>query len=116
MSQEVYDLEAVDGVRMPWNLWPRSKVEALRCVLPFAALYSPVKSVQGMQVRAFSNGHVHYNSRLSIFDGYVYDWHTLVLVQMSGRQHCVQIMNTKGGCRQCPTHQSCAKEKIVGPP
>jgi protein transport protein SEC23 len=51
MSQEVYELEAVDGVRMPWNLWPRSKVEALRCVLPCAVLYTPVKSIQGMRVR-----------------------------------------------------------------
>lgn len=51
MAQEVYELEAADGVRMPWNIWPRSKVEAVRCVIPFAALYRPVKQLQDPKVR-----------------------------------------------------------------
>lgn len=53
MSQEAYDLEAADGIRMPWNVWPRSKVEALKCVLPFSAFYSPVKPTNNLQVRHF---------------------------------------------------------------
>ncbi|CAJ1938757.1 unnamed protein product [Sphenostylis stenocarpa] len=31
------DPEGVDGVRMTWNLWPRNKVEASKCVIPLAA-------------------------------------------------------------------------------
>ncbi|XP_022638941.1 protein transport protein SEC23 isoform X2 [Vigna radiata var. radiata] len=31
------DPEGVDGVRMTWNLWPRTKVEASKCVIPLAA-------------------------------------------------------------------------------
>lgn len=53
MSQEAYDLEAADGIRMPWNVWPRSKVEALKCVLPFSAFYSPVKPTNNLQVTRF---------------------------------------------------------------
>ncbi|XP_004502262.1 protein transport protein SEC23 E-like isoform X1 [Cicer arietinum] len=30
------DPEGVDGVRMTWNVWPRSKVEASKCVIPLA--------------------------------------------------------------------------------
>ncbi|CAH9049940.1 unnamed protein product [Cuscuta epithymum] len=31
------DLEGMDGVRMTWNAWPRTKVEASKCVIPIAA-------------------------------------------------------------------------------
>ncbi|XP_057415913.1 protein transport protein SEC23 B isoform X2 [Lotus japonicus] len=31
------DPEGIDGVRMTWNVWPRSKVEASKCVIPLAA-------------------------------------------------------------------------------
>lgn len=51
MAEELYNFEAIDGVRMPWNVWPRSKVEALKCVLPFSVLYSPCKATQGLEVR-----------------------------------------------------------------
>ncbi|GJP73141.1 hypothetical protein CLOP_g3881, partial [Closterium sp. NIES-67] len=44
------DLEAVDGVRLTWNVWPNSKVEATKCVVPFAALYTPVKRLPDMPV------------------------------------------------------------------
>ncbi|CAI5537187.1 unnamed protein product [Closterium sp. Naga37s-1] len=44
------DLEAVDGVRLTWNVWPNSKVEATKCVVPFAALYTPVKRLPEMPV------------------------------------------------------------------
>jgi hypothetical protein len=51
MAEELYTFEAVDGVRMPWNLWPRNKIEAMKCVLPFSVLYTPVKVTQGLEVR-----------------------------------------------------------------
>ena len=46
------ELEDVDGVRMPWNIWPSSRVEALKCVIPFSALYTPNKPIQHLQVGA----------------------------------------------------------------
>lgn len=38
------DPEGIDGVRMTWNVWPRSKVEASKCVIPLAASISPIRS------------------------------------------------------------------------
>ncbi|XP_010527425.1 PREDICTED: protein transport protein SEC23-like isoform X2 [Tarenaya hassleriana] len=37
------DLEGIDGVRMTWNVWPRTKVEASKCVIPLAACISPIR-------------------------------------------------------------------------
>lgn len=45
------ELEEVDGVRMTWNVWPRSRLEAAKCVIPFATLYSPAKQTSQLQVR-----------------------------------------------------------------
>ncbi|KAJ4969061.1 hypothetical protein NE237_015762 [Protea cynaroides] len=38
------DPEGVDGVRMTWGVWPRTKVEASKCVIPIAATISPIRS------------------------------------------------------------------------
>ncbi|GKV28604.1 hypothetical protein SLEP1_g37627 [Rubroshorea leprosula] len=38
------DPEGIDGVRMSWNAWPRTKVEASKCVIPLAACISPIRS------------------------------------------------------------------------
>ncbi|XP_015791364.1 protein transport protein Sec23A [Tetranychus urticae] len=35
--------EDVDGVRFNWNLWPQSKVEATKIVLPLGCLFTPLK-------------------------------------------------------------------------
>lgn len=35
--------EERDGVRISWNLWPSSKVDAARLVVPLGVLYSPLK-------------------------------------------------------------------------
>ncbi|KAA8548337.1 hypothetical protein F0562_000021 [Nyssa sinensis] len=37
------DPEGIDGVRMPWNAWPRTKVEASKCVIPIAASISLIR-------------------------------------------------------------------------
>ncbi|KAD0585580.1 hypothetical protein E3N88_44022 [Mikania micrantha] len=44
MSTEIAntDPEGIDGVRMTWNSWPRTKVEASKCVIPIAASISPI--------------------------------------------------------------------------
>lgn len=38
------DPEGIDGVRMTWNVWPRTKVEASKCVIPLAASIAPIRS------------------------------------------------------------------------
>lgn len=32
-----------DGVRLTWNVWPSSRIEASRLVVPLACLYQPLK-------------------------------------------------------------------------
>ncbi|XP_021731193.1 protein transport protein SEC23-like [Chenopodium quinoa] len=38
------DPEGIDGVRMSWNAWPRTKVEASKCVIPIAASIAPIRA------------------------------------------------------------------------
>ena len=45
------ELEEADGVRLTFNVWPASKVEAAKCVAPFTALYTPAKPLPSMPVR-----------------------------------------------------------------
>jgi hypothetical protein len=37
-------------VRLTWNIWPNSKLEATKCVIPFAALYTPNRRLPNMPV------------------------------------------------------------------
>ncbi|WVN89397.1 protein transporter SEC23 [Cryptococcus depauperatus CBS 7841] len=37
------DVEDKDGVRLSWNTWPSSRIEATRTVVPISALYTPLK-------------------------------------------------------------------------
>lgn len=32
-----------DGIRITWNVWPSSRIEATRLVVPLACLYQPIK-------------------------------------------------------------------------
>ena len=32
-----------DGIRLSWNVWPSSRLEATRMVVPLGALYTPLK-------------------------------------------------------------------------
>lgn len=47
---EFVELEEVDGVRMSWNVWPYSRLEAAKCVIPFGVLYTPAKQTNQLQV------------------------------------------------------------------
>ena len=47
-------LEEVDAVRMVWNVWPYSRLEAAKCVIPFGVMYTPAKQTSNLQVRALS--------------------------------------------------------------
>lgn len=42
--------EEQDGVRFSWNVWPNSRVEATKCVVPLGVFYTPLKPVQNLQV------------------------------------------------------------------
>lgn len=46
-------LEEVDAVRMVWNVWPYSRLEAAKCVIPFGVMYTPAKQTTNLQVRDF---------------------------------------------------------------
>ncbi len=35
--------ENVDGVRFTWNMWPHSKIDASRLVVPVGVFFSPMK-------------------------------------------------------------------------
>ena len=41
-------MEARDGVRFSWNVWPSSRIEATRCVVPLGCLYTPLKRIDHM--------------------------------------------------------------------
>lgn len=45
------ELEEQDGVRMPWNVWPRTRVGATKCIVPMGALYTVNKILPNMPVR-----------------------------------------------------------------
>ena len=37
------ELEEMDGVRWSWMTWPSSRLDATRCIVPFACMYTPLK-------------------------------------------------------------------------
>lgn len=42
--------EQQDGVRLSWNVWPNSRLEATKCVVPFCSLVTPLKALPEMPV------------------------------------------------------------------
>eukprot|EP00890_Picochlorum_soloecismus_P005474 jgi/Picsp_1/5928/NSC_03285-R1_transport protein len=49
-GNEFLELEEVDGVRMVWNVWPKSRLEAAKCVVPFGVVHTPAKQTSNLQV------------------------------------------------------------------
>lgn len=43
----IEDREDRDGIRLSWNSWPSTRVEATRMVIPIGALYTPLKDLGG---------------------------------------------------------------------
>ena len=41
-SGSAAELEAREGVRMCWNVWPSSRIEAARTVIPFGVMVTPL--------------------------------------------------------------------------
>lgn len=52
---EFIELEEVDAVRMVWNVWPHSRLEAAKCVIPFGVMYTPAKQTNNLQVRTWES-------------------------------------------------------------
>jgi protein transport protein SEC23 len=50
MSDAFIELEETDGIRLSWNVWPNSRIEATKAVIPFGALYTPLKPLPNMVV------------------------------------------------------------------
>jgi protein transport protein SEC23 len=42
-NQQFEEIEDRDGVRFSWNVWPTSRIEASRLVVPISAIYTPMK-------------------------------------------------------------------------
>ncbi|TPX68583.1 hypothetical protein SpCBS45565_g03043 [Spizellomyces sp. 'palustris'] len=47
------EIEDQDGIRLSWNVWPSSRLEATRMVVPIGALYTPLKEREGVQAFAY---------------------------------------------------------------
>lgn len=42
---DFHGLEDQDGVRFSFGVWPTSRLEATRCVVPLGCCYTPLKKV-----------------------------------------------------------------------
>ena len=42
------DVEDNNGVRFSWNIWPTSRIEATRMVVPLGCMYTPMKRSQNI--------------------------------------------------------------------
>ena len=45
---DIYGGEERDGVRLSWNVWPSSRLEATRIVVPVGSMYTPLKKIDSM--------------------------------------------------------------------
>ncbi|KAJ3289892.1 GTPase-activating protein S23 [Borealophlyctis nickersoniae] len=43
------EIEDRDGIRLSWNVWPSSRLEATRMVVPIGCLFTPLKEREGVQ-------------------------------------------------------------------
>ncbi|KAL6532182.1 Protein transport protein S23 E [Orobanche gracilis] len=48
------DPEGIEGVRMTWLHWPRSKVEASKCVIPIAVSIQPIRPHVDLQILPYA--------------------------------------------------------------
>jgi protein transport protein SEC23 len=60
---EFLQLEELDGVRFVWNVWPNSRLEAAKAVIPYGVLYTPCKKTTQLQVRNQGTHSLAYSRR-----------------------------------------------------
>jgi protein transport protein SEC23 len=51
---EFLDLESQDGIRMAWNVIPRTKQDATNCVVPVSAIFTPLKPNPAIPVLSYA--------------------------------------------------------------
>ena len=47
LAQDFVAGEERDGARLAWQVWPSSRLEATRMVVPIGCLYTPFKKIEG---------------------------------------------------------------------
>jgi protein transport protein SEC23 len=50
MNEIIDQIEEKDGVRFSWNVWPSTKAEAMKVVVPISCLYTPNKTSPNIPV------------------------------------------------------------------
>ena len=60
------NLEGIDGVQMSWNMWPQTKVEASKCIIPLAASISPIRPNPDIPTLRFATKPVPLFSTLTL--------------------------------------------------
>mmetsp|Transcript_15014 Transcript_15014/g.34197 ORF Transcript_15014/g.34197 Transcript_15014/m.34197 type:complete len:751 (+) Transcript_15014:63-2315(+) len=47
-------LEGLSGVRMSWNIWPRTQLDATRIQCPLGCLYTPLKDTRDLEIVGYT--------------------------------------------------------------
>jgi len=50
MNEMFHQQENLNGVRMAWNIWPSTRLDATRIIVPLGALYTPLKATENLQL------------------------------------------------------------------
>ena len=58
-----------DGIRLSWNVWPSSRLEATRMVVPLGALYTPLKERPDLPPIQYDPGTILKNPKEEIHTG-----------------------------------------------
>lgn len=53
MRMDVHQSEDTDGIRFSWNVWPGSRLEATRAVVPVGCMYSPLKKISNLPLLGY---------------------------------------------------------------
>eukprot|EP00439_Symbiodinium_sp_Y106_P048950 s2741_g6.t1 len=49
-AMDVRSQEQITGTRMSWNIWPSTRLDATRVIVPLGCLYTPLKETEGLQL------------------------------------------------------------------
>lgn len=45
---DFHELEEKDGIRFSWNIWPSTRIETSRIIVPLGCVFTPLKPVSGI--------------------------------------------------------------------
>lgn len=46
LQEFIENTEDIDGIRFNWNVWPQTRIEAAKIVLPLGCLFTPLRESQ----------------------------------------------------------------------